>query len=73
MDVKFIPSTFLLLNWLKEKKLGVVTNLRECVDAIYPLLGIETIQGTKYSITFIFISHLHQKKFERESTFHKIK
>ena len=28
----------------QEKKLGVVTALRECVDAIYPILGIETIQ-----------------------------
>ena len=31
----------------QEKKLGVVTALRECVDAIYPILGIETIQECK--------------------------
>jgi len=33
-----------LLEKFKEKKLNVVTNLKECVDAIYPILGIEAIQ-----------------------------
>ena len=33
-----------LLEKFKEKKLNVVTALRECVDAIYPILGIEAIQ-----------------------------
>ncbi len=29
---------------LQEKKLNVVTALRECCDAIYPILGIEAVQ-----------------------------
>merc|ERR1719483_1486479 len=33
-----------LLEKFKEKKLNVVTNLKECVDAICPILGIEAIQ-----------------------------
>jgi len=33
-----------LLEKFKEKKLNVVTPLKECVDAIYPILGIEAIQ-----------------------------
>jgi len=33
-----------LLEKFKEKKLNVVTALRECVDAFYPILGIEAIQ-----------------------------
>ena len=33
-----------LLEKFKEKKLNVVTALRDCVDAFYPILGIETIQ-----------------------------
>jgi len=33
-----------ILEKFKEKKLNVVTALRECADAFYPILGIETIQ-----------------------------
>lgn len=33
-----------LLEKFKEKKLNVVNNLKECVDAIYPILGVEAIQ-----------------------------
>lgn len=33
-----------LLEKFKEKKLNVVSALRDCVDAFYPILGIETIQ-----------------------------
>merc|ERR1719348_541296 len=33
-----------VLEKFKEKKLNVVTALRDCVDAFYPILGIETIQ-----------------------------
>ena len=33
-----------LLEKFKEKKLNVVTALRDCVDAFYPILGIEAIQ-----------------------------
>lgn len=33
-----------LLEKFKEKKLNVVTALKDCVDAIYPSLGIEAIQ-----------------------------
>jgi len=33
-----------LLEKFKEKKLNVVTALRECCDAIYPILGIEAVQ-----------------------------
>ena len=33
-----------LLEKFKEKKLNVVTALRECVDAVYPILGIEAVQ-----------------------------
>ena len=33
-----------LLEKFKEKKLNVVTALKECVDAFYPILGIEAIQ-----------------------------
>ena len=30
--------------FLQEKKINVVTALRECCDAIYPILGVEAIQ-----------------------------
>ena len=33
-----------VLEKFKEKKLNVVTALRDCVDAFYPILGVETIQ-----------------------------
>ena len=39
-----------VLEKFKEKKLNVVTALRECVDAIYPILGIENIQVINISV-----------------------
>ena len=33
-----------ILEKFKEKKLNVVTALKECVDAMYPCLGVEAIQ-----------------------------
>ena len=38
-------NPYLLLYFiLQEKKINVVTALRECCDAIYPILGVEAIQ-----------------------------
>ena len=37
-------SLSVLLEKFKEKKLNVVTALRDCVDALYPILGVEAVQ-----------------------------
>ena len=37
------------LEKFKEKKLNVVTGLRDAVDAVYPILNVEGIQESGYS------------------------
>ena len=43
------------LEKFKEKKLNVVTALRDTVDAVYPVLNVEGIQDSGLKITFVLM------------------